>query len=266
MSKRLSKQTEKSLESAFQSKLNVSGSKTQGSSWNFNQSEGGKRKGKFDNAKGGGKNNFHKKNFQRQENEESTQRKCKICNRSSHVEKDCWFKGKPQCYNCKKFGHVKKDCRVTNQQANFTKKEEVDGNMLYACHNALEKKCDVWFVDSGCSNYMTGDENIFAILDASSNSQVKMGNGALVQAKGKGTIAVETKRGTRYISDVLLVSDLEQNLLSVGQMVEHGYVVHFEDDTCKIYEKRGSKQMVATIKMEKNRSFLLTLRYKKMLL
>lgn len=109
-----------------------------------------------------------------------------------------------------------------------------------------------WFIDSGCSNHMTGDESIFAKLDTSSNSQVKMGNDALVQAKGKGTIAVETKKGTRYLSDVLLVPDLEQNLLSVGQMVEHGYVVHFENDTCKIYEKGGSNQIVANIEMEKN--------------
>ncbi|XP_062088349.1 uncharacterized protein LOC133794923 [Humulus lupulus] len=25
-----------------------------------------------------------------------------ICKRKSHLEKDCWFKGKPQCQNCKK--------------------------------------------------------------------------------------------------------------------------------------------------------------------
>ena len=59
---------------------------------------------------------------------------------------------------------------------------------------------------------MNGNESIFVIIDTSPNFQVKMGNGALVQAKGKGTIFVETKKGTRYISDVLLVPDLEQNL------------------------------------------------------
>lgn len=34
-----------------------------------------------------------------------------------------------------------------------------------------------------------------------------MGNGALVQAKEKGTKAVEIKKGTKYISDVLLEVD-----------------------------------------------------------
>ncbi|GMP74232.1 hypothetical protein CsSME_00031704 [Camellia sinensis var. sinensis] len=64
-----------------------------------------------------------------------------------------------------------------------------------------------------------------------------MGNGVLVQTKGKGTISIETKMGTRFISDVHLVPDLEQNLLSVGQLMEHGYLVHFEDDFCKIFDK-----------------------------
>ncbi|XP_059627041.1 uncharacterized protein LOC132269821 [Cornus florida] len=114
------------------------------------------------------------------------------------------------------------------------------------------------FLDSGCSNHMTGDKNIFLEIDSSSNSQVRMENGALVQANGKGTIAIETKKGRKHIRDVLLVSDLEQNLLSVGQLVEHGYSIHFDEDFCKIYDKGGQNHIVAKIKMSKNRSFPLT--------
>lgn len=73
----------------------------------------------------------------------------------------------------------------------------------------MEQKHDVWFLDSGCSNHMTSNERILMEIDLTSNSQVKMGNGALVQAKGKGTIAIEIKKKTRYIRDVLLVPDLE---------------------------------------------------------
>ena len=58
-----------------------------------------------------------------------------------------------------------------------------------------------------------------------------MGNGALVQGNGEGIIAVETKKGRKTISDVLLVPDLEQIFLSVGQLVEHRYFIHFEEDS-----------------------------------
>jgi hypothetical protein len=65
---------------------------------------------------------------------------CGICRRKSHLESDCWFKGKPQCRNCKRFGHLEKACRLKkNHQANFY--EENDANLFYACQAAtLEKK------------------------------------------------------------------------------------------------------------------------------
>ncbi|RVW84529.1 Retrovirus-related Pol polyprotein from transposon TNT 1-94 [Vitis vinifera] len=87
---------------------------------------------------------------------------------------------------------------------------------------AAEQKNNVWFLDSGCTNHMTGNKNIFLDMDTTINSQVKMGNGDLVNVKGKGTVDIQTKVGTKYIRDVLLVPALEQNLLSVGQLVEHG--------------------------------------------
>ncbi|RVW80415.1 Retrovirus-related Pol polyprotein from transposon TNT 1-94 [Vitis vinifera] len=74
----------------------------------------------------------------------------------------------------------------------------------------------------GYTNHMTGNKNIFLDMDTNINSQVKMGHGDLVNVKGKGTIVIQTKVGTKYIRDVLLIPALEQNLLSVGQLVEHG--------------------------------------------
>ncbi|XP_028072574.1 uncharacterized protein LOC114274797 [Camellia sinensis] len=54
--------------------------------------------------------------------------------------------------------------------------------------------------------------------------------------------------------------DLEENLLSVEQLVEHGYAVHFEANSCTIHD-RNAKQVVEKIPMENNRSFPLTFNY-----
>ncbi|KAL5727667.1 hypothetical protein ACHQM5_000836 [Ranunculus cassubicifolius] len=256
---RLNLRSEKSVESAFQSKLNV-GSRNQeknSSEESFRGRRNTRGRGGYARGRGRGRSNFT-----RQSNEESTQQRCRICQRKSHDEKDCWFRGKPQCHNCKRFGHIQKECDLNKiQQANFTEEKESNDHLFYACQVATEQKDDVWFLDSGCSNHMTGQESIFKEIGLASNSEVKMGNGAaLVKAKAKGTISVETKKGTKDIQDVLLVPDLAQNLLSVGQLLEHGYVVHFEDLSCKIYDQR--RREVANIKMEKNRSFPLTFSYK----
>lgn len=76
-----------------------------------------------------------------------------------------------------------------------------------------------------------------------------MGNGVVVKSEGKGTVAVQTRKRTRMIRDVLYVPSLDQNLLSVPQMMENGYTIHFEGDTCSIYDPRGNN--IACVKMQK---------------
>jgi hypothetical protein len=69
-----------------------------------------------------------------------------------------------------------------------------------------------------------------------------MGNGAVVKSKGKCMIVVNFKNGKILIHDVLLVPELAQNLLSVGQLIKHDHAVHFEGETCKIYDKLEKKK------------------------
>ncbi|KAA8522035.1 hypothetical protein F0562_012651 [Nyssa sinensis] len=124
---RLSRRSKKSLESAFQSKLNFSSrnaekkSSTQEQSKGELSKDGRQGKGRGRNWRGRGRYSSERK-F----NEEESSQRCNICKRSSHVEKDCWFRGKPQCHNCKRFGYVQKDFRIkTNQQASFMEEKEV---------------------------------------------------------------------------------------------------------------------------------------------
>ena len=73
---------------------------------------------------------------------------------------------------------------------------------------------------------------------------------------------VETEKGTRLIHDVLLVPSLKENLLSIGQMMERGYTLHFEGGVCKILDNKNKRSEIAQVKMNKsNRSFLLNLKY-----
>lgn len=67
-----------------------------------------------------------------------------------------------------------------------------------------------------------------------------MGTENLVKAVGKGTLIIETKKGRRYIREVILVSRLYENLLNVGQMLEYGYFLLgdymleiFDDNHCQ---------------------------------
>lgn len=96
-------------------------------------------------------------------------------------------------------------------------------------------------------------------LDKSVKCKVKMGSGDLVDATGKGTLAVNTKHGKRYINEVLLVPGLDENLLSVGQMIEHGYYVLFGGNLAVIFDDGSLVNVIAKVVMSGNRCFPLTL-------
>jgi len=88
---------------------------------------------------------------------------------------------------------------------------------------------ECWLVDSGCTNHMTHDQELFRELDKSQVSKVRIDNGDLITVEGKGTIAIESSAYTKLIYDVLYVPEIHQNLLSVGQLIEKGFKVIFEN-------------------------------------
>ena len=45
---------------------------------------------------------------------------------------------------------------------------------------------DIWFLDFGCSNHMTGNIALFSALDQSVHSQVTLGTDSKISVMGKG--------------------------------------------------------------------------------
>ena len=71
--------------------------------------------------------------------------------------------------------------------------------MLLACESPLECNVvqeiphDIWYLDSSCSNHMTGNSSLFSSLDDSIQIDVTLGNNVQVTVLGKGTASVLTK-------------------------------------------------------------------------
>ncbi|KAJ9544830.1 hypothetical protein OSB04_024537 [Centaurea solstitialis] len=58
---------------------------------------------------------------------------------------------------------------------------------------------NVWYLDNGASNYMTGIRSLFADLDKNITGQVCFGDGSRVSIAGKGTIMLECKNGEQQV-------------------------------------------------------------------
>ncbi|XLS98568.1 hypothetical protein HN51_041303 [Arachis hypogaea] len=132
-----------------------------------------------------------------------------------------------------------------NHRTNFSKEKEGEECLFYA--------------SSQEDNHMTGDQSLFSDINKSVRFGIRLGDRTIVQVNGKGTITVHTKIGTKNIHDVLLVPKLEQNLLSIGQIMKKAYVLHFKEDSCTISERK-TKRLLAIVKI-KNRSFPLKWSY-----
>ena len=132
--------------------------------------------------------------------------------------------------------------------------------MFLSCHLSEDKQSeDLWLLDSGCSNHMTSNKRLLSSLDASITSEITLGDRTSIKAEGKGIVPILTKQNqNKYIPDVYYVSQLKHNLLSVGQLMEHGYDVLFQKNTCNIYDKYPHKILIAKVEKTKNRMFRLT--------
>ncbi|XP_020412646.1 uncharacterized protein LOC109947213 [Prunus persica] len=121
------------------------------------------------------------------------------------------------------------------------------------------KKNHSWYIDSGCSNHMTGDEGLLVNIQRNLTSKVKMGTGEVVPVAGKGTLVIKIKLGKKHIQGVMLVPGLEENLLSVGQMMEHGYYLVFGGNMVNVYDDQSLRNLIVRVQMTNNRCFPLTM-------
>ena len=75
---------------------------------------------------------------------------------------------------------------------------------------------------------MTSRLQSFKTLDKNYYSKVRIGDGSLVDVKGKGSVLVQTRSGIKLIADVLFVPEITYNLLSVGQLLDKNYNFFFQ--------------------------------------
>ena len=120
--------------------------------------------------------------------------------------------------------------------------DKKDNEHLFMASQALNShELNTWLIDSGHTNHMTKHLSIFTSIDKSVQPKVKLGNGEVVQTKGKMTIAISTKRCTKIVTNVLYIPKLDQNLLSVTQMLRNGYAVSFKENFCFIIDVHGTE-------------------------
>ncbi|KAK9212613.1 hypothetical protein WN943_001995 [Citrus x changshan-huyou] len=107
-----------------------------------------------------------------------------------------------KCRKCGKIGHMERICKYQQPEDANTSSKQHEKEQLFVptCFVTSNSSNDSWLIDSGCTNHMTNDQELFKELDK--------------------TI-------------------ISKNLLSVGQLIKKGFKVIFEDKWCLIKYVEG---------------------------
>lgn len=158
---------------------------------------------------------------------------------------------KIQCYGCKEFGHYKSKCtkfKKSSDRKNETKTESAF-NVVFLTGEYT--KTD-WFVDSGASVHLVGDESLFCKKRSVYDTRhITVANKTTIPVAGCGdvriTTVVEDELHNIKIQNALYVPDITTNLLSVSQLIKNGNKVIFKKQCCKIYNQNDKLVAIANL-------------------
>ena len=98
-----------------------------------------------------------------------------------------------QCYYCKRFGHYEHECRKKlldkkRDNVHLSNNEEEPSEMMFLSFHVYEyaHNEDLWLLDNGYNNHMTGNKNQLSYLDASIISEINLRDRSHIKVEGKG--------------------------------------------------------------------------------
>src|SRR4051812_44490817 len=104
-----------------------------------------------------------------------------------------------RCHHCGRFGHIKPFCfriagypdhthRTKLESNTYNRKQRwAVKNVALVAHTSLRMPTkEDWYLDSGCSNHMTGRKNSLVDLKLEGNNYVTLGDGEIREVKGVG--------------------------------------------------------------------------------
>jgi uncharacterized membrane protein len=104
-----------------------------------------------------------------------------------------------------------------------------------------------WYLDTGVSNHMTGNAEIFSNYTDDVVDSTRFSDGSLVEIAKRGSILFESKDGGhRAVHDVYHIPRLWSSILSVEQLDENDSRIDIDDGVLRLWDHR-SHELLAKV-------------------
>ena len=117
-----------------------------------------------------------------------------------------------------------------------------------------EKSENIWYLDNGASNHMTGDRRYLSYVDNTITGKVRFRDDSRIYIKGKGTISFTDMNGEeRKMIDVYFIPELKSNIISLGQATEAGCDIRLKGEELTMHDHHG--KLLVKAKRSSNRLY-----------
>lgn len=189
-----------------------------------------------------------------------------------------WRQGK--CNYCGFNGHWARECRKRLGNKNASQSNVVESTQTHTPNSNVQssnnqntntattdqaylyaadtKQSDIseqdsWYADSGATEHMCSRKECFKNYEAypERSYTVRVGDGALIDAKGRGDVEVYTNNSEKVIhtlKNVLHVPDIQKNLLSISRSTQKGMKVTFEEGGNSVVFMKDNKITLTGVK------------------
>jgi hypothetical protein len=168
----------------------------------------------------------------------NTNRHCNFCDKDGHDESKCF----------KKMETLEAMMKKHNISIDFTSSSHghafSSSGFSFNSNSTTTSSSDEWLVDLGASYHMAKDKAIFSSLNECNTNKIFVGDNRSLSVVGSGTIQVDNG----HFNDVLCVSSLSCNLLSVYQITHsgEGKTVEFSPHQVVIKDLKDPKHVLTT--------------------
>jgi hypothetical protein len=191
---------------------------------------------------------------------------CRYCGKLGHWAWDCCKKKREEAYLVRDGADGEQPALLMAQLSSTGDEPEQVGGRVFlneerakVCLGDKQEPVNVaWYLDTGTSNHMTGNHDVFANPDEDVIGTVRFGDNSVIDIHERGMVVIAVRGDEhRALTDVYFIPRLKTSIVSLGQLDENGCPSSIRDGFMSLWDRND--HLLAKVPRSPNRLYKVTL-------